>query len=69
MNALMRRWHRFFKEEDGLGTLEIILIIAVIVIIAIAFRRWIVHWVQQLLNNSDNKLSDFQNDVNLNIDK
>ncbi|WP_072327783.1 MULTISPECIES: Flp1 family type IVb pilin [unclassified Paenibacillus] len=40
---LRQAWHRFWKEEDGLGTLEILLIIAVLIIIAIAFRKWIMN--------------------------
>lgn len=44
---------RFWKAEDGIGTLEILLIIAVIVIIAIAFRKWIMSWVKKLFENAD----------------
>ncbi|NQX63260.1 Flp1 family type IVb pilin [Paenibacillus qinlingensis] len=33
---------RVWKEEDGLGTLEILLIVAVLVAIAIIFRKWII---------------------------
>ncbi|AFH62231.1 Flp1 family type IVb pilin [Paenibacillus caseinilyticus] len=32
-------WNRFWKEEDGLGTLEILMIIAVLLIIAIALPK------------------------------
>jgi Flp pilus assembly pilin Flp len=47
---------RFWKEEDGIGTLEILLIIAVIVIIAIAFRKWIMKWVKQLFEGADSEI-------------
>ncbi|MCD1257473.1 hypothetical protein B5M42_001300 [Paenibacillus athensensis] len=49
---------RFFKEEDGLGTLEMLLIIAVLVAIAIVFRKWILAWFQKLLGDAN---SDLQN--------
>ncbi len=35
----------FFKEEDGMGTVEIVIIIAVLVTIAIIFRNAIKTWV------------------------
>ena len=35
----------FFKEEDGMGTVEIVIIIAVLVTIAIIFRNAIKEWV------------------------
>jgi Flp pilus assembly pilin Flp len=47
---------RFWKEEEGIGTLEILLIIAVIVIIAIAFRKWIMKWVKQLFEGADSEI-------------
>jgi Flp pilus assembly pilin Flp len=47
---------QFWNEEDGIGTLEILLILAVIVIIAIAFRKWILKWVKQLFNGADSEL-------------
>jgi Flp pilus assembly pilin Flp len=47
---------RFWKEEDGIGTLEILLIIAVIVIIAIAFRKWIMKWVKQLFEGAESEI-------------
>ncbi|MEQ7052203.1 Flp1 family type IVb pilin [Paenibacillaceae sp. P-4] len=50
---------RFWKNEEGIGTLEIILIIAVIVIIAVIFKGYIVEWVQKLLGNADKTIKDF----------
>ncbi|MGO4275129.1 Flp1 family type IVb pilin, partial [Paenibacillus sp. TAF58] len=37
---------QFWEDEEGLGTLEILLIVAVLVGIAIIFRKWIVSWFQ-----------------------
>ncbi|MEK8128580.1 Flp1 family type IVb pilin [Paenibacillus filicis] len=53
---LKEAWLRFWKEEDGLGTLEILLIIAVLIIIAIAFRKWIMKWLGELFNKADEQL-------------
>lgn len=39
----------FLKEEDGLGTVEIVIIIAVLVGLAIIFREVIFSYLQQLL--------------------
>jgi Flp pilus assembly pilin Flp len=47
---------QFWQEEDGIGTLEILLILAVIVIIAIAFRKWILKWVKDLFSGADSEL-------------
>lgn len=35
----------FLKDEEGMGTVEIVIIIAVLVTIAIIFRKAIVDWV------------------------
>lgn len=52
---------KFWNEEDGIGTLEILLILAVIVIIAIAFRKWIIEWVKGLFNAADEQIKDQTN--------
>lgn len=46
---------RFWSNEQGLGTLEIILIIAVIIIIALLFKNWIVPLIQDLIDKADNE--------------
>lgn len=43
----------FWKDEDGLGTLEILLILAVLIAIAIIFRKWIVGLFQNLINEAN----------------
>ncbi|MEC0128613.1 Flp1 family type IVb pilin [Paenibacillus pabuli] len=49
----------FWKEEDGLGTLELILIIGVIIIIALIFKDQIKALVERLLKNVSNKSNEF----------
>jgi hypothetical protein len=48
---------KLWQDEDGLGTLEILLIVAVLVAIAIIFRKWIVHWFNQLIGNANTDLN------------
>lgn len=42
---------RFLKEEDGMGTVEMVIIIAVLVTIAIIFRKAIVDWVKNTVSS------------------
>lgn len=53
----------FWKDEDGLGTLEILLIVAVLVIIAIAFRKWIMKWVLELFNATGTEVTNQSNTI------
>ncbi|MNI64920.1 hypothetical protein D3C73_1203920 [compost metagenome] len=48
-----------WSDERGLGMLEMILIIAVIVIIAIIFRDKLSEIVESLLNKADSKTDKF----------
>lgn len=41
----------FLKEEDGLGTVEIVVIIAVLVGIALIFRDAIIKFVTDIMKN------------------
>jgi Flp pilus assembly pilin Flp len=59
---IRQKLSRFWKAEDGIGTLEILLIIAVIVIIAIAFRKWIMKWVKQLFEGADSEIKSHNMD-------
>lgn len=40
---------RFLKEEDGMGTVEIVIILAVLVSIALIFRNQIIEFVRNKL--------------------
>jgi len=41
---------RFIKEEDGLGTVEIVIIIAILVGIALIFRHSIIKFVTRIID-------------------
>lgn len=47
----------FLKDEEGMGTVELVLIIAALVSIAIIFRKYVIDFVQQqmskIFNNSE----------------
>ncbi|GIP54816.1 MULTISPECIES: Flp1 family type IVb pilin [Paenibacillus] len=49
----------FWRNEDGLGMLEMILIIAVIVIIAVIFRTQLKEIVTSLLGKAKSKTENF----------
>ncbi|TQR44195.1 Flp1 family type IVb pilin [Paenibacillus popilliae] len=49
---------RFWKNEEGIGTLEILLIIVVIVIIALMFKKQIVKWVEDLLGTANKSITN-----------
>jgi Flp pilus assembly pilin Flp len=52
----------FLKEEDGLGTVEIVLLIAVLVGLALLFRRQIVGFVSKILKSTLGNEGEFNSD-------
>ncbi|MWC30105.1 multidrug transporter [Paenibacillus sp. MMS18-CY102] len=52
---------KLWKSEEGLGTLEIILIIAVIIIIALLFKDWIIELVNRLMGQADDQADQIFN--------
>ncbi|MFX3635126.1 MAG: Flp1 family type IVb pilin [Candidatus Pristimantibacillus sp.] len=46
---------KFWRSESGLGTLEIILIIAVVIIIALLFKDWIIELIERLMGKADDQ--------------
>lgn len=42
---------RFWKEEDGMGTVEIVIIVSVLVAIALLFRDTITKFVKDTLDH------------------
>ncbi|MGN7383729.1 Flp pilus assembly protein, pilin Flp [Chlamydia abortus] len=67
MRNLKQAIIRFWQDEEGLGTLEILLILAVIVIVAVAFRKWIFQWVEGLFNKADKEINVHTGDDTGNI--
>lgn len=50
---------KFWNDEEGIQTLEILLIIAVIVFIALMFRKHIIDWVTKLVSFGDDNMDEF----------
>lgn len=50
---------KFWKDEEGLQTLEILLIVAVVVAIALLFRKTIMEWVNKLIGFGNNNIDSF----------
>ncbi|HEU5140383.1 MAG TPA: Flp1 family type IVb pilin [Bacillales bacterium] len=59
MKAIMSWGKKFWKDEEGLQTLEMMLIIAVIVVIALLFRERIMEWINSLLDFGDRQVNQF----------
>jgi Flp pilus assembly pilin Flp len=62
MEKWISYWKQLMKEEDGIGTLEMLLIIAVILVVAIAFRKWIFEWVNNLFTKTNQNVQDTLNE-------
>ena len=56
---MLHKIKNFWKDEQGMGTLEILLIVAVLVGIALIFRQQITSWVLDLLNITDTHINEF----------
>jgi len=55
-------WKTLMNDEEGIGTLEMLLIIAVVLVLAIAFRKWIMEWVNNLFQNTNRNVTDTLNE-------
>jgi Flp pilus assembly pilin Flp len=57
----------FIKEEDGLGTVEIVVIIAVLVGIALIFRDAIIKFVTDIMKSvfADDSITNDINSINI----
>lgn len=60
MKQLWNNIKSFMQDEEGLGTLEMLLIVAIIVVIAIAFRKWIMKWVKELFDRAETDMNDIR---------
>lgn len=50
----------FWNDEEGIQTLEIMLIIAVIVVIALMFRKQIIEWIEKLFQIGTDNIDQFE---------
>ncbi|RAP77063.1 Flp1 family type IVb pilin [Paenibacillus montanisoli] len=61
MKNVKKAWLAFWKNEEGLGTLEVVLIIAVVIILALLFKDWIIALMQKLMGDADDKANEIFN--------
>ncbi|GAB6988214.1 Flp1 family type IVb pilin [Paenibacillus pini] len=59
INMVWGRMKSFWKEEEGLGTLELLLIIVVILIIALLFKKEIMALITKLIASMNSKSEEF----------
>ncbi len=55
----LREWDELITDEDGMGTVEIILIIVVLVGLVVIFRTQITTIVNSLFKKITNRTDDF----------
>jgi len=46
---------RFWRNEQGIGTLEIVLIAAVLILVAFVFKDWIIAFLNDLTGKVEDK--------------
>lgn len=46
---------KWLKDEEGIGTLEIVLIAAVLILVAILFKDWIMDFLGDLMGQAEEK--------------
>ncbi len=56
----MRQWGqrcgaRLWRSEEGIGTLEIVLIAAILIIVALLFKDWIIKFLNSLMGKAETK--------------
>jgi Flp pilus assembly pilin Flp len=51
----MKEWMRFFQEEDGLGVVEIVLIIVVLIAVVVIFKGRLTLLVGNIFDTIDKK--------------
>lgn len=59
LTIIRRSGKKLWKDEEGLGTLEMLLIIVVILIIALLFKKQIMELINKLLANVNKKSEEF----------
>lgn len=58
LNAIIKQANNLWTEEDGLGTVELVVIIAIIVVIALLFRKQIESFITDLFNKTKTKSNE-----------
>ncbi len=56
MEQLTTFLKNFWNDEEGLETIEILLILSVLIVIAIMFKDKIMEWANKLFNDIDTEI-------------
>lgn len=56
MEQLTTFFKNFWNDEEGLETIEILLILSVLIVIAIMFKDKIMEWANKLFNDIDTEI-------------
>ena len=56
MNQLKTFFKDFWNDEEGLETIEVLLILSVLIAIAILFKGKITEWVNKLFEDIDSEI-------------
>jgi hypothetical protein len=51
----LRAVHALWRDDKGIGTLEIVLIAAVLIMVAIFFKDWIMDFIGNLMDSVEGK--------------
>lgn len=54
-NSIKQFGVKLWRDEDGMGTLEVILIIAVLILVALLFKEQILKMVRSLMGTADER--------------
>lgn len=46
---------RLWRGEEGIGTLEVVLIAAILIIVALLFKDWIMRFLNELMGKAETK--------------
>lgn len=58
----------FWYEEEGLGTLEVVLILVVVLAMAVVFKKQIIGFFEGLMSQISGSQDEFK-DIKINVDK
>ncbi|PAV28967.1 hypothetical protein CIL05_13380 [Virgibacillus profundi] len=56
MNQLTTFFKKFWNDEEGLETIEMLLILSVLIVVAIMFKGKIEEWVKALFKDIDEQI-------------
>ncbi|MCT1901553.1 Flp1 family type IVb pilin [Oceanobacillus sojae] len=56
MNNVQTFFKNFWNDEEGLETIEILLILSVLIVIAIMFKDKIMEWATKLFDDIDSEI-------------